>query len=240
MRQAMAIAVALLTGALTSGDELTAPANAIRVVGAAQVKTAPDRVTVTLGVTAEEPTVQKAVLAHNASVRALFGVFDKAGLPASAITTGDFSVGQATTFREGRMERSGYRISKSFVIALDDIRTLEDLITRALENGANEVSSISFETTKLKDLRERARELALTLAMEKAAKLASRAGRTLGPILSITELAGSVYSPYSLRWEAGYQGQIRDLPPGGLPEEATLSAGSLSVTAELLVDFTLN
>lgn len=211
-----------------------APPNAIRVTGAGEVRTVPDIFAVSLGVHTEAPTVVDAVATNDKQVKELFRVFEAAGLTANEIITRRSSIDEAYDYESRK--RTGYAVSKTFEVSLGQAELIQDLVAKALQNGANRVGDITAGSTELKKYRHRARELAFDIAKEKATKLAAQAGRALGPVLSITETgSGTHWRDESERRQA----LTSDTSPTGLTHEATISSGSLSITADLVIDFAL-
>jgi uncharacterized protein YggE len=221
------------------GSPDLAPENVIRVKGEGQVQVSPDRFVAGLGVIAEGPTMAAAIAANDAHAKNLLAWFTEAGLTAAEIQTVDFSLRPTYAHKdaEEKEKPTGYRAAKTFAVSLADLARLENVLHKSYDRGANRIYSIHFHTTHLKEHRDRARELAIELAREKATKLAAAAGRTLGPVLSITETGGSVYEP----GEQTPERQMSEYEPSlvRLAEGSTLSPGTLSITAELVVDFAL-
>src|SRR5882672_3311830 len=61
-----------------------------------------------------------------------------------------------------------FNTQKSIVIVLHDISRMETVLAAALDAGATHVHGIDFQTTRLREYRDRARTLAVQAASDKA------------------------------------------------------------------------
>jgi hypothetical protein len=125
-----------------------------------------------------------------------------------------------------------------------------DAIVAAFQAGANQVVDVQFYTSELRKYRDQARELAMKAAREKADALSSAAGADVGCILTITENTQSNFYGGGWWWY-GYgsnqnlmaQNVIQNVAPSGgespTLDDGPLSAGQISVRAEVTVSFGL-
>ena len=93
----------------------------------------------------------------------------------------------------------GYQANVSFHIMLSDLELVEELLTALVSAGANEVSNVSFETTRLKEVRAEARRRAMEAALEKAKNYCAVAGVSVGKVLHIEDV-----NPLSLQGREGH------------------------------------
>ena len=69
----------------------------------------------------------------------------------------------------------------------------EEFFAEILQTGVSAVSSVKFESSKLRENKDRAREMAMKAAKEKATAMAAAVGQTIGRAIKITE--GNVGGP---------------------------------------------
>ena len=139
----------------------------------------------------------------------------------------------------GRLYRT---LEKNIAVTLKEIAKFEELLSRALETGVNNVHGIQFRTTELRKHRDRAREMAIQAAREKAELLASQLGRRVGPAIRISEYSGGWYSPYNW-WGQSYGGnamsQVSSQSGDASSSSGTIAFGQITVTANVSVSFAL-
>jgi hypothetical protein len=137
----------------------------------------------------------------------------------------------------------GYWVNKTVIFTLRSIGQFESTLKTVIGAGATEVKQVSFRVTDLRKYRDQARSLALQLCKDKASKMASELGCKIGYPVSITEQKASSYSWYGhgkrLAGSTQYQGLV-DVGEGVLSDESTFVPGSVSITAEVEVEYSLS
>lgn len=81
----------------------------------------------------------------------------------------------------------GYEVSKTVRIKFLELNKFEELFAELLKTGVTEVNSVSFETSKLRQYKDQARDMALNAAKEKATAMTGAIGQTIGKAIRITE-----------------------------------------------------
>ncbi len=129
----------------------------------------------------------------------------------------------------------GYTINQRVSVKIRDFSKIGDIISGVVGYGANNVSQLYFETDDPSLLMERARELAIKKAMEKATKVAKAGGFKVGRLISIEE--GGV-NPYPV-----YRNYAKDslvMGMGGGVEEMSapsIEAGSQEVNINITLRY---
>lgn len=129
----------------------------------------------------------------------------------------------------------GYEVSKKIVLTLREMSRIENLLSDVLRAGVNRVEGISFGTTQIRQHKDRARQMAIKAAQEKAFALTKEIGQTIGKAHTITEegIGGSGSSNNFLSNASGSAtGDYSD-------SEGTIAIGQISVTARVTVSFEL-
>ena len=81
----------------------------------------------------------------------------------------------------------GYEVSTVIGVRLTDLSKFEGVYVGLLGSGANNISAVSFQTSKLREYKDRARTMAMKAAKEKADALAAAVGQTVGKAIKIDE-----------------------------------------------------
>ena len=219
----------------------------ISVSGSSAIRVQPDRVVIVFGIEtfAETP---RASQTQNARVsRGVLDAIDAQGVKARDIATAHFTL--QPKYEDGYTQRRivGYWTQNSIAVTLRDIEKLEPVMIAALEAGANSVDGVEFSVTNLRQLKDRARDMAVRAALEKAEAMASAADTTLGNVTGIHE--GTGYYGYFGFWRnsrqwTNVQNVVQELAAEGAItlEDGSISLGRIvvqaqvSLTAELVRD----
>ena len=195
MAAAALMGVVALTSAPTSSParaaEAAMPARTITVTGDADVASKPDQARLSAGVVTQAETAAAALTANSAAMNRVFAALRMAGIPENRMQTSNFSVQpQYAPFRPENPEPQriiGYQVSNNVTVTVDDLTKLGPTLDALVRSGANQLGGIQFMIADPKPLAERARTLAVGDAAAKARTLATAAGVTLGPLMSIQE-----------------------------------------------------
>jgi len=203
----------------------------ISLTGSGAIKTTPDMVEISTGVTSEAPSARVALDENTESMTKVVERLKGEGIEAKDIQTTNFSVGPVY-----RRERDGtepvivgYRVTNQVRITLRDTAKLGAILDKVVSLGANQIGSIEFGVSEPEALKDEARKLALKNATENAKVYTEAAGVGLGPILSISEQESSYqprFAPAAARMEAA--------------APAPIEAGTASVQVRVNVTWELN
>ncbi len=182
-------AVALATGAGTAHAQLAqAPVPQISVQARGEVQVAPDRARVQVGVETQAKTAAIAAADNNKKQTAVLAAIRALGIPASAISTQNYSVSPVQRYdeKERRVIVDGYRVSNIVQVETDKLEQAGSIIDAALNNGSNRIAGLDF---LVKDA-AKARDAALTQAVESARRQADvAAGAAGGKITELLEVS---------------------------------------------------
>jgi uncharacterized protein YggE len=137
-----------------------------------------------------------------------------------------------------------YYTRKSIVLTLRDISRMEEALATAVDAGATHIHGMEFETTRLREHRDRARELAVKAAAEKARDMAAAAGlQVAGGQVSISSASYGSHSWYGNGWGGSHGMMAQNVfVEGGLGPGAVtgiIALGRISVTASVAMQFRL-
>lgn len=116
-----------------------------------------------------------------------------------------------------------------------------------MQTGLSEVNSVSFDTSKFRENRVQAREMAMKIAREKAVAMAAAIGQTIGKAIYIQEGVGTGSSDFTNGIGIsvnGNRGRSNNFLLEGQSQSQTISTtfapGSIKVEATVTVVFLLN
>lgn len=158
----------------------------IRVFGSAVVRVAPDVASILVAVSRIEQKPEAAFSKAREGAQAVNSLLHKAGMK-------DFGSSRITLSSEFRYSNGenrfvGYKSRIEFNVLVREIDRMEVLLSGLIGAGANELTSVTFQTTRLKEFRADARRRAITAAREKAQLYCEAAGVALGTVLAIEDV----------------------------------------------------
>lgn len=126
----------------------------------------------------------------------------------------------------------GYTINQTVSVKIRDFAKIGDILSGVIENGANEVSSLSFAIDDQTLIQDQARNEAIAKAKTRAVSVAKAGGFRLGRLLSIEEGAMPVYYDYAMTKSMGLGGAAAE----SLPAPA-IEAGSQEITVTMTLRY---
>lgn len=124
----------------------------------------------------------------------------------------------------------GYTVSQTVSVKIRDFKKIGDILAGVIQNGANEVSSLSFTIDDQTLVQDQARNEAIAKARTRALSVAKAGGFRLGRLLSIEEGTTPVYYDYAMK-SAGVGGEAAPAVP------PIIEAGSQEVTVTMTLRY---
>ena len=223
---------------------------AITVTGTAEIRIAPDEVILSLDVTKNNKDLQVAKRQNDESVGKILELARSFSVLPQNVQTTYISVemkydsirdAKTRIFNDdgeeiGKRIFKGYEVSKTVNVRLTDISKFEEFFSRVLDTGITEVNEVKFETSKLRENKDTAREMAMKAAKEKATAMAAALGQTIGKAIKIVEQNAGSQSFTNLSVRANTMSMV-----GSFSENlASFSPGVIKVEAQVTVSFQLN
>jgi uncharacterized protein YggE len=221
----------------------------VQVSGTAVVNVTPDRALIQLGVQSNGRSPAAVQSVNAAAIERVTATIRALGVDPKDIST-DWYIIEPLYEDYDSLAIKGYRINNTVAITLRDVKKTNDVITAAMQAGANQVINVELYTSELRKYRDQARDLAMKAAVEKARALASAGGAQADCVLNISENSWSYYNG----WWGGYnsgrnqsvltQNVTQNAAPstgdtGALSEAGPVSLGQISVKAEVSATFSL-
>ncbi len=214
----------------------------ITVSGEAVVQVRPDRAVVSANVETVDLDVGVARQRNAEISRKVLAAARECGVADKEIQTDYLSVDQRWDDYYKKQRLLGYAVRNHLAITLSDASRLEELTDKLLAAGAVSLGGVEFQTSELRKHRDRAREMALQAAKEKAERMAAVLGEKLGPVLQITESPAPAPSWYRAGPTQNVQNATSNTgaPSGGAGEASeSVALGKISVRAAVNVTFEL-
>ncbi|MEA2568182.1 MAG: uncharacterized protein QOI24_183 [Acidobacteriota bacterium] len=179
---------ALLFVAATAAAQTTPAPNTLTMNGEATVKLPPDRASVTVGIWVVDPDVGKAFREAIARSHSVGDALRAKGIRAEDLQTADFSVSTVTEREDKPDAPPRFGVKTTITASRDSATDPTDLLTAAIDAGANRVEGVTFESTHPAPARDLAFAAAFNDARARAEKVAAVAGRKLGAVISIANI----------------------------------------------------
>jgi uncharacterized protein YggE len=164
----------------------------VEVTGFGSATTTPDRLRAHLAAVSGAPTVAQAFSGASEAMQAMLSVLREHGVADEDLRSTGI---QVHSDHEYRGIRGRFEADMSLEALLRDIDSAGTVLSAAVEAGgdASRVHGISLDSSAAEDSLSEAREGAWADATAKAEQYAELAGRSLGAVLSVSELgAGAV------------------------------------------------
>jgi uncharacterized protein YggE len=159
--------------------------HSITVTGMGTAKIVPDRVSFTVGVFTNAPTVSEAFKTNNEKTQRVVAALKQRGVKDTEIQTSNFSI-QTAYDNYPQRKQHGFNVTNSVTVTREDPKAVSELIQAAVDAGANEADGVRFFNSDPAATRDRAIERAVKDARMQAEKLAVSTGGTLGRATAIS------------------------------------------------------
>jgi len=163
------------------------PPGTIDVSADALVQVVPDRVVFNIGMNTRSPRLLDAQQKNKEAIQKAAAIAEKFGIPKKNISTNYMKVEPSFDKIKSSTRHvvEYYDVQQQMVILLQDVGKYESFLNALLEAGINEINDVTFQSGDMKNLRNKARALAIDAAKEKAAFLTKSAGLKLGKPLGL-------------------------------------------------------
>ena len=138
------------------------------------------------------------------------------------VNTSRLTISQSFRYTSGEQKFIGYTAKVVYRVLLRQLDKMEDVLAGIVDTGVNEIESVDFQTTKLKELRADVRRQAINAAREKAENYCNAAGVTLGKVIHIEDVNPDNLRGRESHMEMGRLGQIQAFDPGSITVSAAV------------------
>ncbi|MDD2680779.1 MAG: SIMPL domain-containing protein [Patescibacteria group bacterium] len=166
------------------------------VNGSGVVYAKADIANITVGLQTEtRKTAAEATVESTDKMNNIITALNNLGIEEKDVKTTNYNLSPIYSWLENKGQvLQGYQVSQNVDVKVRDLSQIGDVIAKTTEQGANQVGNISFTIDDEYELKNQARELAITKAKEKAQMIADQAGMKLGEVKGVYEV-NSEYQP---------------------------------------------
>ncbi|MDB5293103.1 MAG: Periplasmic immunogenic protein [Phycisphaerales bacterium] len=202
-------------------------AEGVRVFGSSIIRVSPDSAAIAAAISTVAKEPKTAFTDARASARTIHAWLHQAAIKdfgASRLT-----LSQEFRFKDGENRFMGYRARIGYNIILHELDRIEEVLAGLVGAGANELTSVTFQTTRLKEVRADARRRAVAAARDKADLYCNAAGVAVGAVLAIEDVSpevlsgrqeGHVYREPAMVDDVG---DSKAIDPGAIPVAAAVN-----------------
>jgi uncharacterized protein YggE len=203
----------------------------VSVSGVGIVTTTPDTASVQLGITVTEPTLADAQNQASTQMQAIIDALVASGVEEKDIQTSSYyvSVVQNYDSNGNPSEVTNFQVQNLVNVVVRNIDDVGPILDGAVAAGANTVYGVNFYVDDSSTASSEARALAVQDAEKRAQELATAAGMTLGPVVSITE----GYSSGPIYGKGGSAGAAESAAP------APIQVGTTTIQVDVTVVYQL-
>jgi hypothetical protein len=224
-----------LPGRITAQDDVSS-GRSLHVTGSGTVTLAPDIAYVTLGIRSENGDASQAVEDNNQASQSLADALEDFGIAAVDIQTSNFNIYSWEDFNEFSDDGAPgtiYSVENSVHVTVRDVDTLGDLLSVAVDAGANSIWGIQFDVEDRGAALAQSRELAVDNANAQAEALADLADVELGQIMVISTNSAGFPIPLARNQGGGGDAIAFDEAASSVP----LSPGLITISTHISVVF---
>lgn len=217
-----------------------AEARLITVTGDADVRVAPDEVSITFGVESGDKDIAAAARHNAEQVQRVVALAKEFKVDAKDIGTDQITLEKQMEYVNGKNQFKEFVARRTISIRLKNLARFEELLIAEMRSGATSIQGAAFCTSELRKHRDAARAQAIKAAAEKAVDMARGLGQRVGKPHTITEN----YDSWSF-WNSNSRGalygnsqNIAQVASGGSADSPG-GVGLITVNAKVTVAFEL-
>ncbi len=219
------LTLGLCAGALASDDD----DHKITVMGNATIKVKPDVAYVTLGVQTEAKDAKTAQSDNTNTMNDVIEAIKGVGIADKDIKTDGFYINPNYNYET--QQTTGYSASNSVTVTLRDIGQLSTVIDAAIDAGANNANSVSFNVSEPSPHYAQALKDAVADAKTRGEAIAEALGVKLSLPLEVAEQNND-------EWYGSAMGNYNSVGAGDAGGESTpIQSGEIEITARVQVTY---
>lgn len=220
---------AAATQTQTGEAQASAPGDAapaeITVSASGTVKLAPDKATISFGVSTQAATAEQAQNENGETVKHIVAVLTERGIQEKSIRTEYYSLYPQYDYSYSDPQITGYSATTTMSVQDQNVEDLGKLIAACVEAGVTNVDNVSLLCSGYDEAYQQALSKALEAARVKAEGLAGAAGKALGEVVNVTEGWQDTSSRYGLSMStAAAEDNAGDGGPAIQPGESEITA----------------
>lgn len=212
----------------------------ITVTSRETVEVIPDMAQVSFTVNTEREDAKECQQENTEKLNGLLEYLKGLGYGEESLKTSGFSMNPRYDWSGNRQTLIGYEMRTTVTVSDVPIEESGQLLSDAVQNGANEIESVTYFSSDYDAAYNRALAEAMTLARSKAEMLAAASGQELGAVVNVQEFSDGQTGRY-------VYGEVREMETyakagaGGVNDAVAMDVmpGEMQVTAEISVEYAL-
>lgn len=160
----------------------------VSVSGRGSVSYEPDVANITMGVQVDKVTrADQALTQLNEKINNVIKAIEGVGVAKENIKTQNYSLYPQYDWINNVQTAGGYNASQLLVVKVTNLSENKDLVSQVIDvatkAGVNQIQGVTFDSSKLEDLKQEARLKAIVDAKNKASSIAGNLGVRLGKVI---------------------------------------------------------
>lgn len=172
------------------------------VSGEGKATVRPDIAYLTVGIEEKGTTVKEVQDKINSAINKVIAALKNLGIAEKDLKTANYNIYPVFDDNNSQQRIAGFGASTNLSIKIRKLENVNNVIDLAAENGANKISSLSFDVEDRAKAENAARKEAVSQAKKKATQAAKAAGFKLGKIINYSENNENNIRPIAYRQDA--------------------------------------
>lgn len=223
-------------GASINQKNQTSENQVITVSGTGEVYATPDVGLIDISVRTEGKDVSTISNENNKKMNDIIAFVKSQSVEDKDIKTTGYNINPIYVYdyKSSKRSLSGYEIMQTINVKIRDLSKVGAIISGATDNGANDVSSLSFIVDNDEQLKEDAKNLAIKDARAKAANLEKALGIKMVKIINFSE---NSYNPVPLMYAESSYKMLDSTGSGGVAP--TIQTGQNKITSTVTITYAI-
>lgn len=210
--------------------------NRISLVSSETVEVVPDMAKLQVTVRTENSDAMVCQQENTKKLNQLLEYLTGEGYEDESIETSGFSLNPRYDWSDNTQKLVGYDMRTTVTVTDIPMEKIGVMLTAVVENGANEIDSVSYFSSQYDQAYNQALAKAIELSKGKGEALAAASGMKLGQVLKIQEQSDTQYGRYV---SANVTASKNLAMAAGESMAMDVMPGEMQVTAEITVEFEL-
>lgn len=212
--------------------------NKISLTTSETVEVIPDMAEITLTIRTEDQSASVCQQKNTEKLNQLLGYLKELKFEDESIKTSGFALNPRYKWTNNEQQFVGYEMRTTVVVTDVPMDQVGSMLSEAVENGANEIDSVSYFSSQYDQAYNQALAKAIELSKTKGEALALASGKKLGEVLNIKEMSDNQYGRY-VNAELTVSSGARKQMASNESIAMDVMPGEMQVTAEITVEFQL-
>lgn len=175
---------AILSGCQPATTDMT---RTVSVTGHAESMVAPDQAKLTISVNRDGAELADIKQQIDRVTTSIIAFLREQQIDDTDITSYNVSASPAYDYQDGKRVARGYTATRQIQVTLRDLARYDSIVDHVLQAGATHIMNVEFIISETDKIYQQLLATAVEHAHQKASKMASAAGSTVGHVISIQE-----------------------------------------------------